>query len=482
MKKLISKYYRIVAFLIAAAGIIPLLVISIYSRPSADDYSYSRYVIGLIRSGEANIFNLIKTAVAVDVLEWKTYDGPYISQIIMTLQPGIYGEKYYCIGAIALIILIMLCLVGAFMNLRSIFKLKEHIKAGEVVCLAMVTLAMILAGMPGISEGIYWFDGAWNYQPFFFLAIFNVTLILSCLTIENRLNKASWIVLTSVIAFIASGGNYIVTYANVMAMFTIAIYAITKKKYAYILPFIVSLAGFCLEFFAPGRMVRTESDMSGTSGIVATIVGTVKSVYAYFCVWINVQLVMWLILAVAVTILFISRTNFSLKLKLNPVWLFLYTIAFVAALFLLPCYAVGTDIVGRILNIIWFVFVLLCGVDVTYLLLWLNYEKGLDFRLKNENIMIVIMLGALLFICFFNNSNTIIALRELRNGTAQAFAEDNDVRYEAMKNASEGDELECRPLTRSYILFFDDLDENPEGWQNVAWKRYYGVGMHVVKE
>lgn len=482
MKKLLAKHFRIISFLIAFGSIMPFFVISIYSRPSADDYSYSRYVIGLIRSGEANAFNLIKTAIAVDILEWKTYDGPYISQIIMTLQPGIYGEKYYCIGAMALIALVFACFFGAFRNLVSLMNIEEITKRFGTGVMAIVATALIMSGMPCISEGIYWFDGAWNYLPFFFLMLYNVTLILKYMCRANDKKEIPCLIITSVVAFVASGGNYIVTYANVIAMFSLAVFAVIRKKYGYIAPFVTAIGGFCLEFFSPGRMIRTNGDMGETQGIIATIVGTIKSVYAYLCEWINVQYVMWLLAVLIVTLFITNKDKRVVRFKVNPIWVFTYTICFVGALFLLPCYAVGTDIVGRVLNIVWFVFVLLSGADIAYLACYLHYEK--DFRTDswNEGFTAGVLLIAIITMCFFNNSNTIIALRELRNGTAEKFKNDNDVRYEAMKNANEGDVLTCTPLTRSYILFFDDLDENPEGWQNVAWQKYYGIGMYVVKE
>ena len=482
VKKYIIKNYKWICLILALLALIPFLYISIYSRPSADDYSYSRRIIGLVRSDDCNFFTLLKAAVKVDIEAWKKYDGPFISQIIMTLQPGIWGEKYYCLGAIWLIFLTVLSLFGMFWNLLTminVFEKKSGILANSLI-MAYSFSAFLLSGLPSIVDGVYWFDGAWNYLPFFFLSLFTVSLTLKYILSDK--SKISGIIVTSILAFISCGGNYIVTYCMVILMFSVAVLAFVRKRSGFIFPFITSLMGFALEFFAPGRMSRTGEDMVQNS-LMGTVVGTLKQTYIYICEWINVQFVLAILIVVILALMFLPKTMKAL-MKINPLYLFLYTFLFIAALFLLPCYAVpGDAMAGRILNIIWMMFNILSLLSFGYLACWLQNRDVLRNTAKEENkwVLFLIMLIALVGIYWNTNSNAFAATREILDGTAKEFARTNDVRYEMMLTAAQGDELECEPLAYSKILFFDDLDTDPKDWKNVAWRDYYGIGMHVVK-
>lgn len=481
MKKIREKninVYKWIVFILAIIALIPLFYISIYSRPSADDYSYSRRIIGLFNSGEANVFSVIKAAVAVDIYAWKNYDGPFISQIIMTLQPGIYGEKYYFIGAMGLIVLILLCLFGTFWNILKLFESAKN-KVLNSVIFSFGLTALLLAGFPSLTEGIYWFDGAWNYLPFFFLSVLNVSLIFRYIvTGKSEIPK---IVQTSFVSFVSCGGNYIVTYCNVILMFSLAVYALVKKKRGFIVPFILSLMGFALEFFAPGRLLRTENDMSQSS-VIGAMIGAIKQTYIYLCEWVNIQFVLIVVIVVTLTIIVVPDSVID-KTKINPLWFYLYTVVMTGALFLLPSYATpGGFIAGRILNIIWMMFIFMTVIDFMYLSLWIRGKKLLIIERRTDCRILWILIAVLFFAsCWFTESNSFKATRELLNGTAKEFARTNDIRYEMMTEASFGDELECEPLVRSEMLYFDDLDTNPNDWKNQAWKDYYGVGMHVVK-
>lgn len=93
----ISKYLWI-CMCILILSIVPMIIISIFSRPCADDYNYAISTYHLIQSGDWNIFDLLKTAYEVDFHYYNTWQGLYSSAFILSLQPGIFGEKYYFMG------------------------------------------------------------------------------------------------------------------------------------------------------------------------------------------------------------------------------------------------------------------------------------------------------------------------------------------------------------------------------------------------
>ena len=474
----IKNKWLLIAFF-AILSMLPLLFISIYSRPSADDYGYSKHVVGMINSGNYNIFSLILEAIKVDIFMWKTSDGPFLSQIIMTLQPGIWGEHYYGIGAIVLVLLSGLLLFFTFKNLCKLFGVSSKYS----ICYALLVLSLFLNNVPAINEGIYWFDGAWNYTPFIFLILLNVSLVLNQMKLDSK-----GFVGVCLLAFISSGGNFIVTYANVLITFTLAVYALIIKKRKFVMPFVFALVGFLIEFFAPGTNVRVGDSFS-TQSIIGTILMSVKGAYAYLSIWMKIEWIFMMIMICIVIILLKSGGELrisEIKCRINPVWFYVYTIGFMVALLCLPYYATGGTPSPRILNVVWFMFMIMSGVSVAYTFVWCMVKKadatGAGIvKPGSEFVMAVLMIVCVFGICFHNDSNSITALRELGDGTAKTYASECDERYERMSNASLGDELETAPLTYSKIIYFADLSENSDDWQNKSWKEYYGVGMHVVR-
>lgn len=474
MNDKLTKRYKLIIVIISLLSLIPLIVIAMYSRPSADDYSYSKFLVDILNR-DHNIYELIIEAVKVDINSWKTWNGPYIAQFFMTLQPGIFGEKLYGLGAIAIIVFSVIALIFTFRNICELI----NIPKSQAFIYAFIGAAVFFCGMPGVNEGLYWFDGAANYTPFLMLSLW-ITSIVIRMVAKNDVSLIKLLGLGVFILF-ASGGNHIVTYALLLAMLSVGIYAVATKRYIFMVPFIFSVVGFCLEFFAPGTTARVSTGYEHPS-IISVLLSSAKAGYAYICEWTNFQWLMMALIVIAFTYEAISKKD-KIVLKMNPLWILLYIILFIGALLCLPFYANGSAPVVRIINVIWFIYDILSAVFISYTTIWISNKISLNEVKETWLVRLAILsIVAVAGICGFNNSNSIKASRELLNGTAKEFARLNDIRYEMMKNANEGDEIECEPLIWETILFFEDLSEDPDDWKNVAWKQYYGVGMHVVKD
>lgn len=57
-----------------------------------------------------NTLDLLKTAYDTDKQFYLTWQGLYTSAFLLALQPGIFGERYYFIGGIGLLIFMYLTL------------------------------------------------------------------------------------------------------------------------------------------------------------------------------------------------------------------------------------------------------------------------------------------------------------------------------------------------------------------------------------
>ena len=67
---------------------LPIVLISIYSRPLVDDFNYAIIVHEYVKNGNWNIFGLINKAVDAVMYYYYNWQGTYTSAFVMSLQPG----------------------------------------------------------------------------------------------------------------------------------------------------------------------------------------------------------------------------------------------------------------------------------------------------------------------------------------------------------------------------------------------------------
>ena len=102
--------HRVYAVVAAAALLLllcPLIRLALYSVPWYDDYNYGRFARTAMADAPT-LGNALKGAWECIRISWYAWQGTYGSIFFMTLMPGIWGEEYYCIGPIFLILLLMM--------------------------------------------------------------------------------------------------------------------------------------------------------------------------------------------------------------------------------------------------------------------------------------------------------------------------------------------------------------------------------------
>ena len=80
--------------ILPVVSMIPLLMLSLYNHPSADDFAYAAET-HMVWKSTRNIFYVIRQAAATSVKYWNRWQGRYTSAFLLALEPGIFGEQYY---------------------------------------------------------------------------------------------------------------------------------------------------------------------------------------------------------------------------------------------------------------------------------------------------------------------------------------------------------------------------------------------------
>ncbi len=459
---------------ILCVSLLPFVILSLYSRPCTDDYNFSIDMIRMVEQGNVNVFSVLKTAFMTDIHFYQTWNGLYMSGFLQSLQPGAYlGEQNYYTGVLVLMVLMFL---GTHYFIKSLFKVFD---IGYSVSLASCMLyAFFIHGMINTAQGLYWFCGAYDYIPFFFLTLVISSLILRYLDCED--GKGKGYILASILAsFINSGGNHITAFVNILVLAVFTVYCIWKKrKYGVIATLLTAIGGFLLVVFAPGTVVRMGEFEKRSP--ITTIMHTAKRAMHLVLTRNYMRNLRFIIFILVLTILAaLIRNNRKIRsMKMHPILMFFLFAMFYCAMLAVPYHAMGTFGAGRIKNIIWMAYMVLIGIWWVYTLIWASakypfVEEKLN-KIASYDLRPFVVVICILLVLFSKNMFSVI--RELSDGTAQKFADQYEERYELMKKYRGSDEIVVvDKIIDSPNLKFDDISSDFNDWRNQSWYEYYLV-------
>ncbi len=466
-----GKYLYIFLSIALLISIIPLVYVSFYSRPSADDYGYSINLYRYISSGNFNIFGLIKKAIEVDIHFYNNWQGLYTSAFLLAFQPSIFGEKYYCVGAILLLIISFLCVLYFIKTVFKILKIERY-----YIFLSILIFVFLYQQLPNLTEGLYWFNGAWNYMPFFFLSLVNMGLCLKYLFIKNR---KKYIVLSCLLSFVISGGNHVTSFMNILLLMVIVGYGIYKEKKAVILPLLFAIVGFILMYIAPGTAIR-QAHFSNPS-IIETLKQVIYRSYSFTSEYFTRSCVLYLLAIILFSIFVYKKDYFKDDcFKLSPIiYLFIAWVIFCGML-AVPYYAMGWWGEGRVCDVTWLfeaVSLTLIAIYSTWYILYKYFEVK---EFKDDLFINLVFAGLVLMSSCWFDCNFIDALKGLTSGEAIAFARAYDERIDKIKNSNK-ESVYVSTLPDSNLLKFSDIS-NDSGWVSGSFSEYYNADeIYVIK-
>ena len=248
--------------------------------------------------------------------------------------------------------------------------------------------------------------------------------------------------------------------------------ALISRRKALLAPLASAIVGFAIMYLAPGTAVRHAS-LGHEASVPGTIVAVIKQAEAWLGEWSNAE--WFLCMALAFGLALCIRPPQAVRLP-NPIWVMAACAMLWCGAMCVPNYAMGNFGEGRVVNILWMIFLLISAVIVIYTTVWFNH-KGRPAWLDGwcdsagwRTALVVFALGLLIY----SGSNLKDVVRELADGTAAAYAAGYDSRIADMQQMAEGETLYTLPLVQSKALYYNDVSEDVNGGWNRAWESYYG--------
>lgn len=479
-------------------SLMPLLWISKFNYPSADDYTNGSRCYHVWEAGHS-VLKVLAEAFSRTIDEWLTWRGCFTSSFLSALPPNIWGEKLYFLTTWVVLLTLSLATVFFFYELFvKGFGANKYVSHS----VSMITLFIMVQcmGESGRAESFYWYSGAINYTFIQGLSLFFYGMLISIANSGGR-KKGVKMIVTSALGFLTAGGNQMsmLNGAIVLVCVIVLLTASGKwKDYKKIwIPIVSFYVGFVLGVTAPGNFVRAGA----SSGM-----NPVKAIFVSFYYCLDLMINQWttwsiLLLVICMVPLFWHiAENADFKFP-YPFLVVIFGYCMVSAMATPPLFIMGNIEAGRIQGLMFLVYVPVLVLCVGYVTGWIRQkwegtQKSKEIFIGQENSFWGIhgcqwLAGCMIFFLFCSLISMIpephyytftSAIADIRDGSATAYGEELEERVKLYHNGA-GEVLIVEPLSRRpQLLFFSDIETDPMDWKNRGICRYYDLDSVAVGE
>ena len=461
-----------------AASLVPLFLLAPCDVPCADDFSYGMEVREALQRGVA-LPGVLRAAAQTTANIYRTWQGSFAAAFLMALQPAGFGTACY---ALTPFLMLGMLLAGTLCLCISLFSRIFGLPRRFGACVAAVLLLFSIQLVPYPVQSLYWYNGSVYYTFFYGLSL--LAFALAVPTAQH--GGAGRTLPLCALCFLLGGGNF-VTALDAMLVFTAAVLLALVLRHPgwrrLLAPLLCLLLGFALNALAPGNAVRQAAVEQAPNALWAvgeSFVQAVKTGAASFTLPVLGMLALLLLLFWHAA----AGSSFSFRL---PGLVTLFSFCLYAALFTPTLYALGSTGEGRVKDIVFYQYLLLLAFNAFY---WTGWLRRRVASAKSQRLPLLPALGAVLlclgccaaFILSGRGFTSVMALGHLRSGEAAAYRAEASQRFSVLQDDSVRD-AELEPFrAQPYLLFFDDISEDPADWRNESLARYFGKDSVTLRE
>lgn len=487
---------RIVAALAVGAMLlllVPLLRLTLYAIPWYDDYNYGIYARNFLDM-RRSIGNAAAGAAYCTRTSYYAWQGTFSSVFLMSLMPAAWGEQYYFLGPVFLILILVFsvwALTGVLIGAAG-----GGGRANRIVLQVIITV-VVFEMIYTAQQGFYWYNGGVHYVGMHSFLMLLAAAWIKMVTDGRRGTLALLTVWSLAGAVLAGGANYVTALQGfLVGLSVLAFGALLRRKRTLLL--IPSLLVYGLCFYksasAPGNLVRREalSSIKGMSPVMAILHSFKEAVWHLGEFTGPAMLIM---LALALPVIWNIVRESPLRFR-YPGLLLIWSFCLYAAGFTPTLYTLGHGGFDRTLNAVKITYQILFFVNAVYWagwgremlqkaqrnqffdILWKKLERPGDTGHTGSALKFYLLIGALLLIAFALEKNqagsysSYGAFYYIHTGEANEYHREYLARVETIKNG--GPEVIVEPYHfRPWFLRIDDLTENADSEQNQAIAAWY---------
>jgi len=468
----LHKTYNKLYFGLLLAGvyiIAPFLLAAMHNQPAADDYFTA------VRDAGTGFIPVLQDS----YLHWS---GRYFALVIARINPLVFHS--FTAYKLYAVILLLLFAASLFVLLRQL--LNRYLTLKQLAALTVLIAFVYFAAMPSVSEGFYWFSGAWVYQGANVLCMFFVTILLKLLRTTTKLSRLFYATIATIMAVCIVGCNEIslIIICCCLTVFTIQNYLRRCVAFRYFLAIaIITFIAAAISAFAPGNFERLNHQQEYSVSWIWTFSGGLSITGVYT--------LQWLVQIFIASLLYIPLwgNTIAQKMAANNVWInvkvkwvvvfFVATFAFVQ---LFTVWAAGGSNAGRIENVI-YLFFLLGYFFILQVILVQRAKKNEESA--NSTSPLLLKIAVILF--FINvldiNNNISAAWIDVLSGKEKKYDTELTERAVTAKQCLK-DTCLVTPLSAlPKTIFFEDIkctSDSVDLWVNKAYSAYFGKGYIVT--
>ncbi|MCM1026818.1 MAG: DUF6056 family protein [Roseburia sp.] len=481
--------------LVLLAIVTPLLMIARYNYPSADDWSFSVGGYNAVKNGEG-ILGVLKSSIETTINNRTQWEGRFSIAFLSSLQPGIWGEKYYHVVAWLMLGGLIFSEIFLFISILG----KDSERSGRWLALPIIapSLALQILYSPYPEESFYWYNGSVNYTFVYGMSLILLALFLKMGTAKNppKWKYGLWAAAACFLAVLVGGNNYATSLSSFLTLLLLSTLFLWRDRKAFCRTwFLTALLGSSLLFciFSPGSAIRINANFNGETGnpVEAVLMSLVRS-FTNIYSWTNLKVILVLLFIIPFVWKAVKNMNFAFRL---PGLFTLITFCLYASQATATMYVNGTTGGGRTGCILFYSYHIWMVGNVCYWIGWLCKKRN---KLQNalEKIIaktdsclllycavIGVVLAGNLYLSDLHTLTSYKAYRNWRQGYAQQYAAEWEARLEVLHDDSIK-EVEFAPLSicPEMLTYVDLQDEDGYLWVNDACALYYGkTSVRIIK-
>lgn len=474
----------IAVLLCLAVSLIPILILSEYASPYADDFSFSCETHAAVQAGES-LFRILRSAAGKVSDVYYTWQGTFSGIFLMAFQPGIFGLHAY--SWTAWIMLVSLCAGVFFLFYAILTGLFAHPKSVSLLA-ASAALIICIQLMPSANQGLYWYNGAVYYT-----FTFGITLISYAIAARYAVKGGFFRILFMIfLSVIIGGSNYVTALLSsiIYTFLTVALLFLRNRRWKrYLFPLFAVVISLVISAAAPGNAVR-QAQYPDSPSAIASVLLSFRAAGLYCLKWISLPYIGMLVFISV----FIWRSSEKANLKIgHAVLCSLLSFCLFSSMFTPHFYAEGTAGPDRLINILFYSFVILSVLNVSVWCIalrnYLNFRKIHTVFSPNSISFTSVFAVSAAFVLLFGagivsgriHPTSVMALGELRSGEAEAYFREISERQLALEDDNIRDCVFKPISSQPYLLFFGDMSSDPSDYTNEDTSSFYHKDSIIIR-